>query len=634
MGKSKKRSRASKSRLNPLGGNKKNLLSSEAKDNATITKRIQPLIKQLQSAVVNDRHMALSSICVLCEDDHMRKLLLREKLVPIILSKLLNDDNTEIIVEAYGLLRNLALEEGYDVSTHLWRSNIWVSIMDGFSKIEKSLNSMSSESDKSSTESKRMLFDFIDNLISLVVALANGSDKILTDILDTDKIQNIFKLLAFLIQFGVDKIPISLFNTILDLIYDFSSESFQFIELISNDNFLSNFIIELPNFTKNNNTHSNELTLILIQGIYIQFLDSNLQVQNLDTIIHDICNTINNIDIKQLQIDLFASAALIDENHSTIDKELMETKDTKTVTEKIKDYTKKRSESLMKLQSLEIAIDLITAVIEMFAAFYEEENSKRSQNIELPDELIITFAEFLPHVFNTLSEFFTSRILIAWNNLLWLYLTIGINIFDLTTEPYKPLWAFLKSDTLDNNDLSIKIGKASVIWALLKTITMQQEQVPILEIFQLYNNSQFVKSYIKEYEASLITADNKEENLEYRQRCCGVLATYALFQKQVGINREIGQFFLNLITDEKIDPILLVDIITYLFEIYPDSNYDYDEPVFVNDNFLNILKEEVLPNAKKIFKLVDRNANPEFKEGCTDCFTNLNKFIQYKEQER
>ena len=110
MGKSKKRSRASRNRLNPLNkdGNKTDL---SKKDASLVARKIVPLIKQLQSAVPNDRNIALSSLSVLCEDPHMRHLLLKEKLIQIILNNLLNDNNMDIVIEAVGLLRNLTLEE-------------------------------------------------------------------------------------------------------------------------------------------------------------------------------------------------------------------------------------------------------------------------------------------------------------------------------------------------------------------------------------------------------------------------------------------------------------------------------------------------------------------------------------------
>ena len=232
MGRSKKRSRTSASRLNPLANPNSGGISK--KDANLIERKLQPLIKNLNSVVPNERSMALSSATVLCEDAHMRKLLLKEKLIPTVTTKLLSDENTEIVVEAYGLLRNLCLEEGFDVAVHLWRSDIWTSILSGFEKLSDSLRALAaqdaSEDTKKTTpqskESRRLLFDFAENLLSLVIALCNGADSILEEVLTTQKLAELFTVLVNLLEYGIEKLPISVFNNILDLIYDFSSESF------------------------------------------------------------------------------------------------------------------------------------------------------------------------------------------------------------------------------------------------------------------------------------------------------------------------------------------------------------------------------------------------------------------------
>lgn len=618
MGKSKKKSRASAKRLNPLG-NRKGTDNSAVKDAATVTKRIQPLLDNLQSVVPNDRSMALSSISVLCEDPHIRQLLLKEKLVHIILTKLLSDENADIVVEAYGLLRNISLEEGYDVSTHLWRSDIWISILAGFEKIEESLRSINDDDKKSTTESKRMLFDFTDNLLSLVVALSNGSDDILKQVLKEDKLNRLFQIIITLLQFGYSKLPIQLFNTILDLIYDFSSESFEFIEEVTNNSFLSEFVKSLPGLVKQDET-LNELSQVLVQGIYLQFLDMEVTHVQANEIIHTVCQTIDKIDLVQVQEDI----SVLEK-----DDELANSPDA-DVASKIKDYTKKRNLALMRFQSVEISIDLMTAITEIVAALYEE-----NKKVQLPDQLIITLIEYLPYVFRTLSQSFTSRILIAWNNLLWLYITLGISIFEMKYEPYKQLWEFINSiEDLQKVDLGVKIGRLSVVWAILKTISLENSPTKYLEILKLSNNLDFVNSVIQEYNAASQNKETTEDFIELKQRCCGVLGTYATIQGQIPVNSAIGKFFITQLVSTETPQLLLIEITNIIFEIYPDSAFDYDEPVFVQQEFLKALKDQVVPNLRNRFKLVDKNKDPELKERCNKCFTTLDSFIHYKEDNR
>ncbi|QLL33257.1 hypothetical protein HG536_0E01680 [Torulaspora globosa] len=613
MGKSNKRSRASKARLNPIGSGR----GEQLKDNGLVKKKLQPLLEKLHSAVPNDRAMALGSITVLCEDPYMRKLLLKERLVQTVLSKLLNDNNTDIVVESFGLLRNISLEEGYDVSTQLWRADIWISIDQGFSKLLESLSALQSaqgQAAKNSSESRRLLFDYADNLLSLVVALANGSDDILRQVLDRAKLERLFEVIIGLLQYGIAKLPLAVLNTVLDLLYDFSSESFQFIEAVAGNEYLAIFVRSLPD--QMNTPGFNELTKVLIQGVYLQFLDMDITFQQANDIIHAVCNSIKDIDLEQVNKDLSAVCH---------DEELVKTKDSQ-VAQKIKHYTAARSNAMMKLQSIEISIDLITAIIEMIASLSEEKKGP------LPNPLRETLMVYLPQVFDKLGGEFTSRILIAWNNLLWLYLTLEINFFKLEGEPYKNLWEFIHS--VKEEEIDLKLGKLSVVWALLKTVTMQSEPNGWLSTLQLSNDMDFVNSTIESYNKDMSSSNiTREDAIELGQRYCGVLSTYATFQQQIQINEVIGKFILEQLCSTNLPAVLLADYTNSLFEIYGDENFDYNQPVFVQNNFLDILQTKVVPNLRTQFKLVDKNKDPRTKERCTETFNTLDSFIQYKKNE-
>ncbi|QHS72172.1 Syo1p [Saccharomyces paradoxus] len=615
MGRSKKRSRASSSRLNPL---RKAESNGNGKDANVVNKKLQPLLQNLSSVVPNDRSIALSSISVLCEDAHMRQLLLKEKLVPIILSKLLNDSNSDIVVESFGLLRNLSLEEGYDVSIHLWRSDIWTSIASNFAKIIDSLSALQAAEQqsqpkpagKAKIESKRLLFDFADNLLSLVVALSNGSDDILNEILMESKINEIFQVILQLLNYGIEKLPINLFNTILDLIYDLSSESFEFIDHVSNNELLSQF---LNGLSPDLHPQTNELTKVLIEGIHCQFLDMKITYDQCNKMIHSVCHSINNIDPVQLINDInnpveIAPATGKDESGKVIDK--------------IKDYNAKRNESMMKLQSIEIAIDLITAITEIVASKYE---SPESHEATIPDELINTLTNFLPHVFMILKDTFTSRILIGWNNLIWLF--VSLSLTELSEELLTTLWSYITQ--LDSqDDLSIKIGRMGCIWAFLKLIcpdgAFKSDNRALINI-QMLNNSEFAKGIISEFQNS--------NDLELQQKCINVLSTYAMIHGQIEVNKEIGQFFIQTLAQLNVSPEILIEMTNSLFQIYGDASYDYNEPIFVSGGFLPVLKDQVVPNLRQQFKMVDKNKDPKLKERCHDCFTTLDSFIHYKMSE-
>lgn len=603
MGKSKKRSRASNARANPL-------LRNAAKDDQLRTKRIQPLIAQLSSVIPNERSMALGSITVLCEDPHMRSLLLKEKLINEITTKLLTDSNTEIIVEAYGVLRNLALEEGYDIATHIWRSNIWVNIESGLSQVEQSLQSMKQDSQKIKKESARLLFDFAENLLSMVVALANGSADIMDDIINSDKLLTLLKVITEILEYGLSisenvvtlTITTQLFNSILDFIFDLSGESSHFVETVSAHPYLSPFVENLLNWEF---TNGNELTKVLIQGIYLQFMDIDISYEIAASIITKVLQSVEHIDLSQVKSIL---------SDSTEDAELLKTDDNE-VAKKIKEYTKKRSEAMIKLQSIEISIDIITASIELIGAKYEETKKP------IDDSLLQILTQSLPLVFSTLYSEFTSRILIGWNNLLWLCISVGIDIFQVSDQ-WKELWDSLQ-DVSQDSDFAIRLGKLSVTWALLKNVYTVYGPGNSSGFFEYVHvdNETFIKSVINIFEQ---TSDlDEEETFELQQRCVGILSALAQFWNHVEMNGMVGDFLIQILSNKDTKAPILVEATNSLFDIYSDINFDYDVPIFVQRGYLQALKTQVQPNLKSVFKFVDKNKNPELKERCQDCLSTL-----------
>ncbi|GME82972.1 unnamed protein product [Ambrosiozyma monospora] len=232
MGKLKKRSKLSQQRRkqNQLvpGDNKTN----KKLDNKELQK-ITPLISQLSASATNDRSIALSTILLLCDNDPTsRKLFLKNNLVKILLTKLIHDESDEIVVDAYGLLRNLIIEEGYDLSVHLWRSDIWTALEVDFKKAMQSLPHINDE--KVSSTRKALLIDYIDNLISCLGSLSTEVSIQLFDENILPKLQQ-SGILKFIFELIEKRVSNKLTLTALEFLYDLSTLSFQFIELFANE---------------------------------------------------------------------------------------------------------------------------------------------------------------------------------------------------------------------------------------------------------------------------------------------------------------------------------------------------------------------------------------------------------------
>lgn len=612
MGKSKRRSKASRSRLNPLQAG--SLTTDVSSSNSALEKKVRPLLLQLRSKVPNDRSLALSATSVMCEDSALRKMFLKEKLVHLILEEFIADRNIEIVVEAYGLLRNLALEEGYDVSVFLWRNDIWQNIVEGLKQVSKSLESMSSgepQQDEKAKESRRLLFEFCDNLLSLLVALCNGSDDILLKVTGQHEYTAIvFDALKMMICYGLNKMPLPLVNTILDLIYDFSSESYEFIEAATGDDIISEFIKELPNYVTIG-LHHNELTLVLIQGIILQFLDLSITNEQANSIIHKSCDAISGITLKELSENL---------NYVIDDNELSQSQG--QAISKIKEYTMRRYNAMTRLQSIEIVLDILTAIVEILASLKEDPSV--TFKLVKTDPLYKTLTTFIPQVLQSLFNDFASRVLIAWNNMLWLYISIDFDFARIAAPACDELWTKVSNGFINETDKSLITSKLGVMWALLKTFAKGNSEEWFTK-FRIDTDFELINKLIHTYK--------NEEDLDIKERCCGVLACIAQHTSKLEVNSMIGKFLIGEMCNKAGSPKLLADITFLIFELYGDTDKFYNRPVFVELGFLDTLKSEVLPNLKSRFKLVDKNKDALLKERCTDSYNNLNSFIQYKSHE-
>ena len=86
--------------------------------------------------------MAIGVINVLAEDEQMRQELINNDIVLVLMQYCLNDANAseDILIESFGLLRNLIIEEGYDIIQFIWDNDIWTIVENNLNKINISFN--------------------------------------------------------------------------------------------------------------------------------------------------------------------------------------------------------------------------------------------------------------------------------------------------------------------------------------------------------------------------------------------------------------------------------------------------------------------------------------------------------------
>ncbi|KAK6463432.1 hypothetical protein DFJ63DRAFT_118656 [Scheffersomyces coipomensis] len=643
MGKLKRNRKNNKSRQNPLGSNPKSAKENGdgKKDESTRQSKILPLLNKLQSSIPNDRSMALAAITVLCEDSRMRKMLLKEKLVSIIMEQCLNDSNDEIVVESFGLLRNIGIEEGYDVLKHYWRSGIWTSIEGALGKIEKSFQYLIENHTNKNDKSKvQLLYDFTENILSLIVTLSEGS----TDLFESvfDKIDPVLTLVIKLLNQREFKFSNAMFNSLLEFIYELSTESIDFIQKI---NAIPEFNIDATAQYVESKDSFNRLTKIYLIGIKF----NNLEIEQTQRVINKslvseeilltIFNLIIEIDLDELK-ETLQSINQPDNSQQPIQKG--EGSSTVMETELTKDQDVKK-QLKVDLSSLEISLDLITSIIEYL--------SINEENIEEPITLSNGLLEILlnkiyPSLvelinFELDNEFILSlieKLLVSLINLSWLMLSnenLPIEWFEKSLQ----LWDLTVKISSKTEDKNLQKNCLNMFWSLTKALGPQvQPKIQDGMIEELLNKCNSIVKNQQEKEQQ----SNADDDWEFLLSSVGFLGNLAPIIGNTEKTFKISEFLLATIeiltsgTIKKDNEGLSIEIvnesINLIFDIFGDKDFEYDNEIFVQQNYLQRLTS-IERKFKEFTKKIDKNKYPSSKAKGTETLMNLGRFIQYKASE-
>lgn len=636
MGKLRKGRRSQKSRTNPVA-RKDGTSKQDAKDESTRQRKIVPLISKLTSSTPNDRSVALSAIMVLAEDSKMRRLLLKERLVTTIMEQTLNDLNDEIVVELFGLLRNLTIEEGHEVAKHLWRSDIWAAIEKGLEKIEKSFEIISGNLEKK-MEKKRalLLYDFAENILSLIVSIASSSEELYEHIYS--KMDRVLPLVVSLIAFNIPKLKTSLklFNALLDLVYEFASDSTDFIvELINNTNFS---LLGLEEALQDPSHEKNHLGKIYVEGLKFHVYEVDPQARTetskeaaCSSILQNIFKIISGTNLDEIYQQLNAS------NTEPIQKrEQEEEEKPKDIDVPFGGDSPEKVQAAADLQAIDVTIDLFSTLCEFLAT---DENSIGAPVVLGGDITSLLLETAFPSCLQLLKFDFehanglglTEKVLVALNNLSWLFVSnkeTPVAWYQSSLD----LWDAIEGIS-GSADTEVQRLCLSVFWALSKSLgpDVQRKVTPEI-VDNLVNKCQDV---IK----NAVQQDDPALDLEFVLSSIGFVGTLAQNIDNIATTRRIGEFLLAAIEHfsqesgqrQAVD--IVVESLNQIFDIFGDAEYEYDLPVFVEGGYLARL-ENFEPAVRTCYKRIDKNRDPELRARAEEAWSNLGRFVEYKRQER
>lgn len=645
MAKLKRGKRNQRARHNPMGQKGVGSGMDSKQDETTRNTKILPLLEKLQSSSPNDKSMALGAITVLAEDEKMRKMMMKEKLIQIVMEKCLTDNNDELIVEAFGLLRNLGIDEGYDVLKYYWRSNIWVTIEASLAKVEQSfkflqenkdltlsrstnvmdLNAGSNKKKEDEKSKQQLLFDFTEHIISLIIILGNSSDDLYESVFD--KLDPVLTFVIHLINYNIShqKLTNKLHNCLLEFIYEFSNESDAFIKKLQ----LTELSLPgLESFAGTKFQESNALGKTYVEGIKFHLNEVINNGADKYTIGYDILahlfNNLSNIDLQELKKNLTPN----DNANEPIKNS------------GIKDDYERKQSCRNNLTNLEIAVDLTTSIFEYLAI-----NDDFRQSVVLPEEIVeLIFKTILPSLVeliqfelnNNGSLLLLDKLTVCLNNLAWLMISIEntpIKWFESSSQVWELVLKVSSSE-----DEAIQANSLNILWALVKAFGLEiKSQVSVDMVNLLINKGQGYMNQLQDEKNSLTF-----EQVNCYLSIVGFTGNLAVIIENTEITFNISEFLLKTIQvfivpqNHQNDPKrieLVIESINVLFDIFGDKDYSYDYEIFVQQDYLNKLSGLVTP-MKDMYKKVDKNRFGDLKIRAEETWNNLERFIKYKQSER
>ncbi|KIJ21986.1 hypothetical protein PAXINDRAFT_124380 [Paxillus involutus ATCC 200175] len=204
MGKSQKK--RSMRRHNPMRVPDSHLPKGLASAESSSTKKeaILPIIQKMQSPDGAERKWACVAVSNLIQNDPSTRRLLQGKNVVGVLITRLSDSEEEVWIEAAGALRNLCIDGGYDICAEMHNKNILAPLKTFVPKISTIVSQFLESPKNAPDNAKKVVYEFADNVITILWCLSETSNKALNAI-------NQIHLIPFLMSFLVsrDRLPVS-----------------------------------------------------------------------------------------------------------------------------------------------------------------------------------------------------------------------------------------------------------------------------------------------------------------------------------------------------------------------------------------------------------------------------------------
>ncbi|KAI1810114.1 hypothetical protein GGS20DRAFT_568974 [Poronia punctata] len=636
-------------------------------------KSILPVIKDLQSPDPKSRTAAAGAVANIVQDTKCRKLLLREQIVPILLTETLTDTSLESRAAGWEILRVLTAEEEADFCVHLYRIDALTAIHHAAAKITEALADPSF-SKKPKAEQNRT-WAISEALSDILAALAGAQDVALEA---ASKDDEILRFLFTLVS--TEFTTASALKSALSCMITFSEENQQFVDAILGDgryrcyNHLVDFtifgdfkavyacgvlhnIFAVMGWSDQNPGRDGACDAVLVPALSQTLANTNLNAtmanndgseNSADTlqIAFEVLASIGTSflesfskgrrakgkkqprkeDKKDVDMDVAMDTDVMDADDDNDEDEDEEADDD----EGSDDEQPADEEDEMSEGEMEADMDMVTGV--------DEDEPSGLHDLPTLKELVHRAIPVAVRLFQAipgegeLSNVIRAHTLTALSNIAWAVscLDFSESSNDTILRAWTPVAKLIWKDTIapvlasNTSDVELATIVTSLAWAVARTLHETD-----------FLSGEEHQKFISLYHASKNLPQNTDDPLQgLGVKCVGVLGQLARDPAPAALNREIGVFLVTLVAGLPETPVAdAAEALNQLFDIYGDENSANDKEVFWKDNFLQHL-EATVPKVKAMVKTVDKRTQTELRIRAEEASLNLSRFIQYKQKHR
>ncbi|KAK7018558.1 ARM repeat-containing protein [Favolaschia claudopus] len=203
---------------------------ASASETSSKTEAILPIIQKMQGTDAAERKWACVAVSNLIQNDPSTRRLLQGKNIVGALITRLTDSEEEVVIEALGALRNLCIDGGYDICAEMYNKSILVPLKTFVPKVSTTLSQYLDGSQNAPENAQKLVYEFADNLITVLWCLSETSNKALTAI-------NELKLTPFLMSFlaARTKIPLAPVTAAAQCLYVITDDNYPAIADVRSD---------------------------------------------------------------------------------------------------------------------------------------------------------------------------------------------------------------------------------------------------------------------------------------------------------------------------------------------------------------------------------------------------------------